>query len=563
MSTNERGGYWSRRQVSRRRLLGSAGAMATGLVGVSLVGCGDDDDDDGGNGTNNGGGGGSATAPAGSTATATAGPKRGGTLNVGVTYQPSTLDPQFSSNGGDAFFIDSLFNGLLSYDKDGKLHQERALTSSYETVDDTTLTFHLREGITFSNGEAMNAAAVKFTIERGQDATAAPVVLSNLRPIIGIDTPDDYTVTLKLSAPSPGLLTDLGGRPGYVLPPEAVAKAGDTFGSKPIGTGPFTLSAYAPGSQVSLKRNETYWRKDEAGGVLPYVDAVNVKTVLGAAGRLAGLTTGDLQIAQIDTPDVPKVESSSDLAMTSLSGGTINSSMLVFNWTVAPCDDVNVRRAVAWAVNAAAANQAVYGGLATEADAFLYAPGSWAYQAIAGRPKFDVNKAKAFLAQSGYPDGLDLPILCHSAPAVQQQTQIYQEALRQVGIRSEITVLAVSEATTRMFRTGGVPLYSTTWGVSAFPDSAVKSTLSKDGFYNPAKTQSNDLQTLIEKATTTYDEEERKDLFNEIALMDLDQCLFVPVLYGTTFAGARKNVAGLENIWRPGSTWIYDTVSLS
>jgi|SRR5579883_1520419 len=560
--------YWTRRRLSRRRLLAGTGYAVVGLVGTTLAGCS----------SNNAGKPASpasqastrpssaqTSAPA-AKQTAAAAPaigKRGGDLHVGITYQPSSLDAQLAANGGDSFFIDAIYNGLLAYDQAGNLEQDRALSSAYELVDDTTVTFHLRQNVKFSDSTDFNASAVKYNIARGQDPSLAAVVFSNLKPITSVETPDTATATLKLSAPSPGLLVDLGGRPGYMLSPTAVDKLGKQFGSNPVGTGPFVLADYAAGSQVTLKKNPGYWRKAPDGSPFPYLDTVIVRTVLDATARYAGITTGDLQLTSIDTPDVPKVKSSTSLSLIQADGGTVNSSMLVFNVAVPPCDNVNVRRAVAWALDPNAVNKAVYGGLSRVADAFLYTPGSWSYQPIPSRPHYDAAKAKSFLSQAGVSGTLALNMLCHSAPAVVQQTQIYQEELRQIGISVNLTTEAVSQATQHFFQTGGVPVYSTTWGTSTSPDSATLVTLDKDGFYNPAKKQDPDLQALLEKARTMYDENQRKTLYEQIAEMALDRAQFVPMLYGTTFGGVTKNVKGTERIWTAGATWRYEELSLS
>ena len=113
----ESNGYWARR-ITRRRLLAGAGIGAAGLVGAGLVGCG--------------GGSSSSSTPASSSASGATGQqqtsvKRGGRLAVGVGYQPSSLDAQLAANGGDSYFIDGIFNGILAYDENGAVEQARAL----------------------------------------------------------------------------------------------------------------------------------------------------------------------------------------------------------------------------------------------------------------------------------------------------------------------------------------------------------------------------------------------------------------------------------------------------
>lgn len=550
--------YWTRRAVSRRALIRGAGLGFAGLAGAALIGCGDDDAPSGDGGTaGTGGSGGTATGTVAAPAAT-----RGGELQVGVTYEPSTLDPQLAANSGDSFFFDDIFEGIVDNDGNGELDQSRSLSESYEIVDDTTITFRLREGVKFHDGTDFNAEAVVFSIERGQDPDLGTSVASALRTVANVEATDDRTVTFHLSEVNPALLNDLGGRAGLVLSPTAIEQLGEGFASNPVGTGAFAFQEYAPGSHVRVVRNENYWRKDANGEALPYMDAINIRTVLDATARYAALTTGDLHLAAIATQDIPNVEADDNLLVEERGGGTVNSSMLVFNPTVAPVDNINVRRAIAWAIDPEAANAAVYDGRSAVAKAFTYREGSWVYQEIPERPHYDPERAKQFLVEAGYPDGVTVEILTHSNPATTQHTEVYQEQLRQVGITVNLSVQAISQATEQFFQGGQTPIYSTTWGTTTSPDSAIRSTLDKDGFYNPTKSQDPDLQALIEEARSIYDQERRIELYNEIATMALDRCLFVPMLHGSTFVGVRKEVSGLDTLWTSAATWKYSDLSI-
>lgn len=482
---------------------------------------------------------------------------------MGVTYEPSTLDPHLAANSGDSFFFDDIFEGIMANDEHGNTDQARALAESYELVDDTTVTFKLRQGVNFHDGTQFNSEAVLYNVERGQDPSLGTSIASALSSVERVEATDDYTVTYHLSQVNPSLITDLGGRAGYMLSPTALESLGERFASNPVGTGAFKFQEYAPGSHVTMVRNEDYWRRAADGEVLPYLDRIDVRTVLDATARYAALTTGDLHVGAISTQDIPNVEGNSDLQVDQRGGGTVNSSMLVFNWDVPPLDNVNVRRAVAWAIDPAGANAAVYDGRSEVSKAFTYREGSWAYREIPERPYYDPERARQYLAEAGYPDGITIDMLTHSNPATTQHTEMYQEQLRQVGIEVNLSVQAISQATEQFFQGGQTPIYSTTWGTSTSPDASIRTTLDKNGFYNPTKSQSEDLQSLIERARSTYDQDERIEMYTEIATMALDRCLFVPMLHGSTFVAASRKVQGLDTLWTSAATWRYTDLSLA
>lgn len=551
---------WSGRRLGRRRVLRGAGIGASGLAAAVLIGCGDDEEGGSGSG---GDGGGSGTGGATGTATQAAGMMpTGGHLSVGLTLEPSSLDPHLAVSGGDDYHYNGIFETLVSFDSNGAPEDNEGLSESHEVVDETTLVFKLRQGIKFHDGSDFTSESVKFSIERAQNPDFGSIAFSALQSVESVETPDEFTARLTLNRPDPDLIYNLGGRyGGWMLSPSAVEAAGAEVGAKPVGTGPFRFVEWISGSHTAWEKNPDYWRKDANGEAVPYLDQVTLRIIPDATTRLAALTNNDIQISGIDAKDVSKVEGDSNLSLTQREGTGL-ASVIIFNKSIAPFDNVNLRRAVVWGVDPSVVNQSVYLGRNIVADGWGYPPGTWAYQPIEGRPTYDPKKAQEYLDAAGASDGLDFTAITYSAPTVSQQTEVYQEQLRQMKLNMTVDVGDVGQATQDFFAGGAAPMYSTSWSQKVVPDTLVSPTLSADGYYNPAKATDPELQDLIDQARVEYDQEARKELYTKIGVYAMDQALYVPMLYTVSFLGVRNAVGGVDSLYDMESRWRYDGIWL-
>jgi ABC-type transport system substrate-binding protein len=331
--------------------------------------------------------------------------------------------------------------------------------------------------------------------------------------------------------------------------PTAVEKWGKEFTSHPVGTGAFVFDQWVPGSHVTVKRNPSYWEKDGAGKALPYLDEVKIQAIPDETVRYANLQTGDVHYAGLGTKDWAAAEKNSDLTMVKgLPGGGVP-SVLVFNLDKAPADNLNIRKAMAFALDPSVVAKNVYFGYAEPADGGMRQKGSWSYGPVPGRATYDVAKAKEFLKAAGVPDGFSTDVITYTSPSINQQTEIYQEQWSKVGIKTTITTQDVTTGTDSFFVKGLFPAYSTSWGGTSYePNGFVTLIYAKDGYYNPMKRAvSPELDELGVKARSTYDLEERKKLYQRIEeIVLVDQCFFMPMLYSQNRGWYRKNVGNAD-----------------
>jgi peptide/nickel transport system substrate-binding protein len=538
--------YWTRaaaKRLSRRRMMAVA---SSGALAAYLAACGGDDSSPGAtkaSGTNAPG-----TAPAVNSPVAG---KFGGKLKVAVTLEPGTLDPHLPVSGGDTVFLSTMYNSLVALEKLTP-DQSQSLAEKWEIADPTTINFTLRKGITFHDGTPFNAAAVKYNMERILNPANKATWATQLASIDRVETPDENTARFILKQPDSSLLFALSGIYGNgIVSPTAVEKWGKDFRSHPVGTGPFVLDQWIPGTGVTVKRNPNYWEKAPGGAKsLPYVDEVTISAIPDSTVRYANLQTGDSDMGGIDSKDIAGAKKNGDLNVVSGLPGAGCPSVLTFNLDKAPMDNLNLRKAMAFALDPTVVAKNVYFDLAVPADGGLRQPGSWSYSPVAGRPTYDVAKAKQFLADGGQPNGFSVDVITYSAPSITQQTEIYQEQWSKIGIKAQITTQDVSTSTNSFFTSGLFPAFSTSWGgTSVEPSTPTGIIYLKNSFYNPMKRAIDPkLDDLAAKAKQTYDLQERKSLYEQIdKIVLVDQTYFMPMLYSQAYGIYRKSVGNTDS----------------
>lgn len=545
------GDLWGR--VSRRRALGVFGA---GAMAAYLAACG------GGKSDNNSTSGGSASSGASSNA-ATGTPLAasegktttfpagtfGGKLKVGVTLEPGTLDTATPLSGGDTVYLATMYNPLVAIDH-FLPNPALSLAQKWEVVDPTTINFTLRQGVKFHDGTDFDAEAVKFNFTRILDPATKGAARATLIDIDHVEAVDKYTAKFVLKAPNATLFTALGTVYGAgMASPTAVTKSGKEFTSHPVGTGPFVLDQWVPGSHVTVKRNPNYWEKDASGKALPYLDEVTIQAIQDDTVRYANLQTGDVHMTGINQKDWGAADKNSDIAMVKGLPGIPVNSVLAFNLDKAPLDNVNLRKAMAYALDPSVAAKNVYFGYADVMQGGMRQPDSWSFAPTPNRPLYDVAKAKEFLKAGGQPDGFPVNVMTYTSPQINQQTEVYQEQWSKVGIKAQITTQDVTTSTDSFFVKGLFPAFSTSWSGTSFePNDPASRVYSKDATYNPMhRPITPELEDLIVKGKQTYDLEERKKIYQRIdEIVLIEQCFFIPLLYSTGRGYFRKNVGASD-----------------
>src|SRR6185503_17624572 len=227
------------------------------------------------------------------------------TLRIGLAEDPDVLDPTLARSFVGRIVFSALCDKL--FDIDEKLDIVPQLATGYQwSPDKKSLTIKLRSGVTFHDGEKMDAAAVKYSLERHKTMPGSNR-RGELAPLASVDVVDPLTVRLNLTAPFSPLLAQLADRAGMIVSPKAAQAEGDKFGAKPVCAGPFKFVERVAQDRIVLERFANYWNKGEI-----HFDRIVYLPIVDSTVRLANLRSGQLDfIERLAASDVPQLKSDS------------------------------------------------------------------------------------------------------------------------------------------------------------------------------------------------------------------------------------------------------------
>jgi ABC-type transport system substrate-binding protein len=541
--------FWTRR-TSRRALLRGSGAGLAGLAGAVLIGCGDDDESgSGSNGTptatSEPGGGGGQTAT--TTVAPTGGIKRGGTVRATTGSEPlGSLNPHRGQGGGDHKFFWTMFEGLAQYNRDGVPDPNLSLAEEWEIVDPTTIRFTLREGVKYHDGTELKADDIKYNIELVQSEDYNSAARGQMLPIQEVEIVDDRTPVFHLEKPNSALITLLGDRGGQVVSPTALEKGIEDFDRNPVGgTGPFRFVEWVEDTRVVVEANPEYWRNGEDGSPLPYMERLEFLVVPDANVQLANFEAGDVDIVPPPLSSLDALEAGEQYAIEEFVGSSW--SGLYFNTALAPTDDVNLRRAMAYAIDREAENEAINFGRYQIATGIITPATTWAYEPVPNAPYFDLDKAREFLAQSNYPDGAKVTCTISTSQAYATRGALWQDMLKEINV--ELELIPLQTFTNRMWVVGDVNSLLAGFSLRADPDGTIGEVVHSEGFYNAGHAENPELDTAIENARETYDLEERKMWYQEVEKILADEVYDIYSTYSSQYRAFQPRVQNVSTIF--------------
>lgn len=531
--------YWGR-PMQRRGLLRASSIGAVGLAGAALIGCGGSSD------KGSSGGDAAKSAPAGGAKPGekTVAIKRGGKLNVAVGAEPlGSLNPHRGQGGGDHKFFWTMFEGLVQYNREGVPDTKYSLAEAFEAVDPTTIKFTLRQGIKYHDGTTMKAEDVRYNITKVQSEAYKSAARAQILPITKIDVVDDRTVIFKLDKPNAALLTLLGDRGGQMVSPTALEKGVEAFDRKPLGgTGPFRFVEWVSDSRVRVQKNPDYWRKGVDGNALPYLDEIEWKVIPDNNVALASLESGEVDIVAPPLSEMDRLEKSGQYQITNFIGASW--SGLYFNLKLAPTDDVNLRRAIAYAIDREAENKAINFNRFQVATGILTPAAKWAYEPVPSAPKFDLAKAKEYLAKSKYPNGTKVTCTIATSQDAATRGALWQDMLKKINVQLEL--IPLQTYTNRMWVVQDVNSLLAGFSIRADPDGTLSEVVHSKGFYNAGHVENPQLDDIIAKARESYDTKERKKYYQEAEKILADQVYDVYSTYSAQFRASRKRVQNVD-----------------
>lgn len=432
-------------------------------------------------------------------------------LRIGLQSDADVLDPDQSRTFVGEIVFTSLCDKLVDITPDLELVPQLATDWAWN-ADGTALTFTLREGVTFHDGTAFDAEAVAYNIERSMTLEESRRK-SDLASVAGTEVLGPYQIRIDLTQPDAALLTEMANRPGMMISPAAAQATGADFGLAPVCSGPFRFASRIAQDRITLERFEDYWNADEI-----HLDSVVFLPIPDTTVRLANLQSGDIQlIERLAATDLAQAESDADLRVARTT--SLGYQGITFNIANGPRgdnpwgNDPRLRQALSYAIDREILNQVVFEGAFTPANQ-PPAPDSPWFDADHPAPPRDVERAKALLAEAGYPDGLTLEVQVPNTNEPMQLMQVVQAMASEAGIDVQIT--AKEFATMLSDQTAGDFTASQVgWSGYVDPSANLHQFVTTEGGINDARYSNPDVDNLLNAARATTVTEDRKALYDE------------------------------------------------
>jgi peptide/nickel transport system substrate-binding protein len=475
----------------------------------------------------------------------------GQTVRFGLAEDPDILDPTLARTFVGRIVFAALCDKL--FDIDEKLDIVPQLATGYEwSADSKALTIRVRPGVTFHDGEKLDAAAVKFNIERHK-TMAGSNRRGELALVTSVDVVDPMTVRLNLSAPFAPLLAQLADRAGMMVSPKAAREAGDKFGAKPVCSGPFRFVERIAQDRILLERYPNYWNKGEI-----HLERIAYLPIVDATVRLANLKSGQLDFIERMAPsDVPGLKSDSRFKIARITelgyqGITINVGKSDLAQKNPLGKDARVREAFELSLDRDGIVQVAMDGEATIGNQWV-PPENQFYAKNMPIPKRDVARAKALLAEAGVSNPV-VALMTATTSDVQRLAQVVQAMAKEAGF--DVKIQSTEFATSLdMADKGQFEAYVLAWSGRADPDGnifsfdACKQPLNYAGYCKP------EVDEILNKSRTASDPAERRKSYEQLAAIVLKDRPIVYLFhrhwlwaYTTKLSGFRPMPDGLVRV---------------
>lgn len=457
-------------------------------------------------------------------------------VSVGVVENIATLDTQANNNFTNLVLDNMIYDYL--YDGDHKGNYTPSLATDYTvSKDGLTWTFNLRKGVKFQDGSDFTADDVVGTFQRIIDKrstlTHAAIYWTALESVNKVD---DYKVEFHLNQPYGAMLLGLSNEP--ILPSDLLAKYGDDFFTKGmcIGTGAWKFDKWVNGQYVSVTRNDNYW-----GGNKSNVDKIYVRIITEASTVVAGLSSGDIDVAPVLSPDqAPMLKGNKDLDTFNELLGAI--TYLGFKTDKGIFADKNARLAVSYGIDRQQIVDKVLGGGAPIAS--IMTPGTMGYDETLKVPKYDLALAKSYLAKTNY-KGEKITLVTYNAMNQAQEIMLsITSMLQQVGFNIGVEVVEPAVINERR-ASGNYDIFS----VNALhgggdPYNYLNMRILSDGHKSGYKNA--DLNALITKQNQESDQKVRAEEIKQICKIMQDEVApQLPLWQLQGWHSVRKTVTGV------------------
>ena len=459
----------------------------------------------------------------------------------------TTTDPYDANDTLSQAMAKSFYEGLYGFDKDMKMIP--VLAESYTaSKDGLVYTIKLKKGIKFHDGTDFKADAVKANFDRVTNPDNKLKRYGLYNNIAKTEVVDDYTAKITLKTPFSAFINQLAHPSGVMISPTALAKYGKDIASNPVGTGPFKFVEWKQTDYLKVAKFDGYWKKG-----YPKVDSITWKPVVDSNTRGAVMQTGEAQFTfPVPYELADTLKARPDLVV--VAAPSIVLRYLSMNTQQKPFDNPKVREAIAYAINKEALAKVAFNGYATPAKGIT--PPGVEYHVDIGPWPYDVAKAKKLMAEAGYPNGFETELWsAYNHSIAQKVTQVLQQQLAQIGIRTKITLLEAGQRVEKVESwpdpaTAPVRLYYVGWSSSTGEaDWAIRPLLASESWppklFNTAYYKSDPVDGDIKSALLTTDKTEKAKFYRDAQETIWRDAPWVPLVTEELLSARNKKLTGV------------------
>jgi len=355
-------------------------------------------------------------------------------LTIALSNPVNTFDPHMTASvGTDLSVLSHIYPALILRGPDLKLHG--SLAKEWSLVDDNTWRFTLQDGAKFSNGEPLDAEAVKWNLDRVRDPAVKARIASWFTLVSEVNVISPTELEVKTSAPYPAFADQLS--MFLLLPPKWAAEHNPV--NETMSGGPYKVRNIVPGESVVLDANPDYF------GDKAEFDSVTFQIIPETGSRIAALLSGDVDMINgIPVTEIDRIKQSGNATAGAVD--STRSMMIKFNTTVPPFDNVKVRQALNYAVDKEGISKALFNGLAQPSLCQVLTPNYFGFNPDLKAYPYDPDKAAQMLAEAGV--DLSKPIEFDVPSGVYLQgtevAQVVASQLTDIGLNVKITELEFS-----------------------------------------------------------------------------------------------------------------------
>ena len=439
-----------------------------------------------------------------------------GNLRIGLREDPDILDPTLARTFVGRIVFASLCDKL--FDINERLEIVPQLATGYRWEGPRTLLITLREGVRFHDGEAMDAEAVRYSLNRHLTMQGS-FRRGEIGSMEAVEVVDPRTVRIRLRAPFAPFVSQLTDRAGMIVSPKAAEAAGANFGNRPVCAGPFRFVSRVAQDRIIVERFPEYW---DASRI--HVQRITYQPITDTTARVANLQSGALEMIEVTSPsDVPGLRRDRRVRLSEVDElGYQSITINVGNGARAQSPigrDPRVRQAFELALDRAAINQVVYEGLYTLTAQAVPPSSPYHVRALAPEPR-NLDRARALLREAGVRTPVPVELTVANNPEARQVAEVVQAMVREAGFELRINAMEFASSLQAATR-GEFETYYLAWSGRPDPDGNIHTFVHSGGPQNDGKYSNPEVDRLLDEARVETDEAKRRDLYArmwEIAL---------------------------------------------